>query len=137
MGFVHFGETFHLRFNELEGGADGKVEVAGGLEELFAVGEGMAAVGGHGKGGEEEARTFAELLSKGGDLRGRRLAAEEDVGVAGEVFESEVGERPAEVLRGDLFELVCFVEDDGCGFRENAGIGSVAGGEADRSVGEE
>ena len=137
MGFVHFSEAFHLRLNELEGGAHGEVEVAGGLEKLFAVGERMAAVGGHGKGGEEEARTLAELLSEGGDLRGGGLAAEQDVGVAGEVFETEIGERPAEVLRGNLFELVCFVEDDGGGFRKNAGVGRVACGEADRSVGEE
>ncbi len=97
----------------------------------------MAAVGVHGEGGEEEARTLAELLGEGGDLRGRGLAAEEDVGVAGEVLEAEVGERAAEVLRGDLLKLVGFVEDDGGGFREDAGVGSVAGGEADGGVGEE
>jgi len=96
----------------------------------------MAAVSGHRKGGEEETRTLAELLGEGGDLCGRGLAAEKDIGVAGEVFAAEVGERPTEVLRGDLFELVGFVEDDGRGFRENAGVGSVACSEADRSVGE-
>ena len=137
MGFVHFGEAFHLRFNELESGADGEVKVAGRLEKFFAVSKGMAAVGGHGKGGKEKARTLAELLGEGGDLRSGGLTAEQNIGVASEVFKAEVGERPAEVLRGNLLKLVGLVEDDGGRFRENAGVGSVACGEADRSVGEE
>jgi hypothetical protein len=52
----------------------------------------MAAVGGHRKGGKEEARTLAELLSKGGDLRGGGFAAEQDFSVACEVFKAKVGE---------------------------------------------
>ena len=39
-------------------------------------------------------------------------------------------------MRGDLFKLVRLVEDDGGSFGENAGVGRVAGGEADRGVGE-
>ena len=104
---------------------------------MFAIGEGMAAVSRHREDGEEEACTLAELLGEGGNLRGRGSAAEQDVCVAGQVFEAEIGERAAEVLRGDLFKLVGLVEDDGGRFRENAGVGSVAGGETDRSVGEE
>ena len=64
------------------------------------------------------------------------LPRSENVGVAGKIFESEIGERAAEVLRGDLFKLVRLVEDDGGSFGENAGIGRIAGGEADRGVGE-
>jgi hypothetical protein len=97
----------------------------------------MAAVSGHGKGREKKACALAELLGESGNLRGGGLAAEEDIGVAGQVFETEIGERPAEVLRGDFLELVGLVEDDGGRFRENASVGSVACGETDRSVGEE
>ena len=43
-GFVDAVEVFHFGFEQLERGADGEVEIAGGFEELFAVGEGLAAV---------------------------------------------------------------------------------------------
>ena len=97
----------------------------------------MASVGGHGEGGEEEARSLAKLLGDCRDLRCAGVAAKEDVSIAGEIFKAEIGERAAEVLRGDLFKLVSLVEDDGGGFGENTGIGCIAGGEADRGVGKE
>ena len=97
----------------------------------------MAAIGGHGKRGKEKARTLAELLGEGRDLRGGRFAAEKDFSVAGKIFEAKVRQRAAEILRGDFFKLVRLVEDDSGGFRENAGVWRVAGGEADCGVGKE
>ena len=47
------------------------------------------------------------------------------------------GERDAEVLRGDVFELVGFVEDDDGGFGEDAGVGGSGGLLLDGKVGEE
>ena len=44
------------------------------------------------------------------------------VDVAGEFVKALVGEADAEVVAGDLFELVGFVEDDGGGFGEDAGV---------------
>ena len=71
--FVDVREALHLRLKQLEGGADGEIEVAGGFEELFAVVEGLAAVGGHGQAGEEHAGALAELLGEGGQVVGALL----------------------------------------------------------------
>ncbi len=97
----------------------------------------MAAIGGHGQRGEKKTRSLAKLLRECRDLRDAGVAAEQDVGVAGKVFKAEIGERAAKILRGDLLKLVRLVEDDCGGLRENAGIGRVAGSEADRGVGKE
>ncbi len=135
--FIEIGDAIELGFDDRKSGADSEVEIARGLEEVSTVGEGMTAVGRHGKSGEEEARPLAKLLSECGNLRGAGIAAKKDVGVAGEIFKAEVGERAAKVLRGDLFKLVRLVEDDGGGFGKNAGVGRIAGGKADRRVGKE
>ncbi len=39
-------EPLDLGFEQLERGADAEIKIAGGLEELLAIGEGMAAVAG-------------------------------------------------------------------------------------------
>ena len=70
-----------------------------------------------------------------GHACGALLAAQQHVGVAGQLFKAEIGERAAEVLRGHFFKLVRLVEDDGGGFRQNAGVGRCRGQLADRSVG--
>ena len=48
-----------------------------------------------------------------------------------------MGEADAEVVGGDVFELVSFVEEDGGGFGEDAGVGCIAGLLLDVEVGEE
>jgi hypothetical protein len=58
-------------------------------------------------------------------------------GVAAEVFEAQVAHRDAEVVAGDVFELVGFVEDDRAGLGNHAGVGRAAGHLADGEVGEE
>ena len=119
-GFFDVFEAVELAFEAGEGVEDGEVEVAGVFEEVGAIEEGHAAgLGGEvrvvgGEGGEEEAAAFAEggeggLEGGGGDLPG----AEEGFGVAGEVVEAGGGEADAEVVAGDVFELVGLVEDDG------------------------
>ena len=135
--FVEIGDAIELGFHEGERGSDGEVEVAGGFEELFAIGKGVAAIGRHGECGEEQTRALAKLLGQRGDLRDAGVAAGENVGVAGEVFEAEVRERATKVLRGHLFKLVRLVKDDSRGFWENASVGRIAGGEADGRVGKE
>ena len=135
--FVDVVEALEFGFENFECGADTDVKVAGGLEEFVAIGESVAAVSVNGQAGEEEASALAELEREGGDLRGPVFAAEEDLGVAGEVFKTDVGERAAEVAGGDFFKLVGLVEDDGGGFREDARVRRAAGGEADGGVGEE
>ena len=57
--FIEIGNAIELGFDEGERGTDCEIEVAGGLEEIFAVGEGMAAIGGHGQRGEEETSALA------------------------------------------------------------------------------
>ena len=121
--FIDLGEALHFGFHQLEGGADGKVKLAGRLEKLFAVGERMAAIAGEREGGEEHAGALAELLGESGHGSGALLAAQEYVGVASQLFKAEVGEGAAEVLRCDIFKLVGLVEDDRSGLRQNAGIG--------------
>ncbi len=121
--FVDFSEALHLGLKQLEGGADGEIEFAGGFEELFAIGEGMAAVGGERQRGEEHAGALAELLGEGGHGCGALLAAQEHVDVAGQLFKANVRDREAEVIGGDFFELVGLVEDHGGGFGQDAGVG--------------
>ena len=65
------------------------------------------------------------------------LALSMDLDVAGELVEALGGEADAEVVGGDLFELVGLVEDDGGGFGEDAGVGGVGGLLLDGEVGEE
>ncbi len=134
---IEIGDAIELGFDQRERGTHGEVEIAGGFEEFFAVGEGMAAVGGHGEGGKKEASALAKLLGKRGNLRGGGVGARKNIGVAGEIFEAKVGERAAEVLRGNVFELVRLVEDDGGGFGQNSGVGGAAGGQTNGGVGEE
>ena len=97
----------------------------------------MAAVGGERQRGEEHAGALAELLGEGGDGRGALLAAQERVDVAGQLFKANVRDGEAEVTRGDLFELVGLVEDDGGGFGQDAGIGRAGGLALDGEIGEE
>ena len=56
---------------------------------------------------------------------GGLLGAEHGFGVAGELVEALGGEADAEVVGGDLFELVGLVEDDGGGVGQDAGVGRV------------
>ena len=65
------------------------------------------------------------------------LALEHDFDVSVELVESLGGEADAEVVGGDLFELVGLVEDDGGGFGEDAGVGGIGGLLLDGEVGEE
>ena len=60
-----------------------------------------------------------------------------EVDVADELVDALGAEADAEVVGGDLFELVGLVEDDGGGFGEDAGVGGVGGLLLDAEVGEE
>jgi hypothetical protein len=135
--FVDAFEGLHFGFKAAKDGADGEVEVAGGFEELFAGVEGLAAVAGDGQAGEEEAGALAELLGDGGERLGALLAAELGIGVAGQLFKTEIADGEAEVLRGDFFELVRLVEDHGGSLGQDAGIGRAPGLLLDGEVGEE
>ena len=139
-GFFDFAEAFKLPFEALEGVGGPDVGVAAGFEEVGALCEFEAAKmrGAYGQRAEEEAGTLAE--SGGGALDGGGagvFGAEHGLGVAGELVETGVGEGDAEVVAGDVFQLVSFVEDDGGGFGEDAGVGSAAGLLLDAEVGEE
>ncbi len=90
--FIEIGDAIELGFDERERGADGEVEVARGFEEFLAIGEGMAAIGGHREGGEKETRALAKLLGKCWNLGGAGVAAEKNVGIAGKIFEAQIGE---------------------------------------------
>ena len=99
----------------------------GGCEWIFAR-----------KRGEEEAGAVVEGGAGGGDGGGEGvLGLEHDLNVAVELVEALGGEADAEVVGGDLFELVGLVEDDGGGFGKNAGVGSVGCLLFDGEVGEE
>ena len=91
----------------------------------------------HGQAGKEHARAVAELLRGGGHLFGAGLAAQQNIGVAGQLFEANVADREAEVAGGDLFQFVRLVEDDRGGFGQNAGVGRAGGLLLDGEVGEE
>ncbi len=67
----------------------------------------------------------------------RVFGLEHGLDVAGELVDALGGEADAEVVGGDLFELVGFVEDDGGGFGEDAGVGCSGGLLLDGEVGEE
>ena len=80
-----------------------------------------------GEGAEEEAGAVVEGGAGGGDGGGERVfGLEHDLDVAVELVEALGGEADAEVVGGDLFELVGLVEDDGGGFGEDAGVGGLA-----------
>ncbi len=68
---------------------------------------------------------------------GAFLAAQQRVGVAGQLFKAHVADREAEVARRHLFQLVRLVEDHGGGLGQNAGIGRAGGLALDGEVGEE
>ncbi len=140
-GFFDVADAVELAFepNKCVDGAE--VGVAVGLEEVGAVRELHAAwLGGvrFWQRAEEEARALAD--GGGGAFDGGAagaFGAEHRFGVAGELVEAVAGERDAEVLRGDVFELVGFVEDYGGGFGEDSGIRGAGGLLLDGEVGEE
>ena len=74
--FVDAREPLHLRFEALEGGAYGQIEVARGLQKLLAFSEGLAAVAGHGQPSKKHAGAFAELLRNGGQVCGALFSAQ-------------------------------------------------------------
>ena len=86
---------------------------------------------------EEHPRPLAQLLREQDELRGTFLAADQKVGIANKVFDAHVRQRTAEVIRGDGFELVGLVEDDGRGRRQNAGVGRSHGFGAYGGIGKE
>ncbi len=118
-GFFDVADTLEFGFEADEGVGGGEVGVAAGFEEVLAVDEFEAAEVGRagGEGGEEEFGALTDGLGGGLDGGGGdAFSAEHGVGVAGKFVEAGVGEGDAEVLAGDVFELVGFVEDDGGGF---------------------
>jgi len=64
-----------------------------------------------------QALSIADVLASLPSASGRRR---------GEFVDALVAEADAEVVGGDLFELVGLVEDDGGGFGQDAGVGGVA-----------
>ena len=95
-------------------------------------------VGIRGQRGEEHARTVLQsgacALDRGG---GGLFRLEHDLDVANELIDSLRAQADAEVVRGDLFELVRLVEDHSCGFGQNACVGRVGCLLLDAEVGEE
>ncbi len=71
------------------------------------------------------ARSFRMAQALSIDDGGGLLGAQHDLDVAGELVEACVREADAEVVGGDLFELVRLVEDDCAGGGEDAGVGRV------------
>ena len=139
-GFFDFAQLFELCFEAHEGVGGADVGVAASFEEVGAVGELEAAEVGWACGERAEEELGAFLNRRGGGFDGEGgdlLGAEHGFGVAGELVEAGVGECDAEVLAGDVFELVGFVEDDGGGFREDACVGCAGGLLLDAEVGEE
>ncbi len=91
-----------------------------------------------GEDGEEEAGAVFEGGAGAFDGAAAGLfGLEEHLGVAGELVDALGGEADAEVVGGDLFELVGLVEDDDGGFGEDAGVGCACGLLLDVEVGEE
>ena len=143
-GLVDVLEVFELAFEAGEGVECSGVGVAGLLEEGLALVEGHASGGGRaegafaGEGSEEEAGTLLERGAGVGDGAGEGvLGLEHGLDVAGELVDALGGEADAEVVGGDVFELVGLVEDDGGGFGEDAGVGGVGGLLLDGEIGEE
>ncbi len=137
-------EIFEFAFEAGEGVEDGGVGVAGLFEEGFAVEEGHAAstvghaVGVGGEDGEEEAGAVFEGGAGAFDGAAAGLFGfEEDLGVADQLVDALGAEADAEVVGGDLFELVGLVEDDDGGFGEDACVGCAGGLLLDIEVGEE
>ena len=139
-GFVDFAESLEFAFESLEGVDGAEIGIAACFQEVGAVDEFEAAevAGADRERGEEELRTLTDGL--GGALDGRggdAFASEHGFGVAGQLVKAGVGEGNAKVLAGDVFELVGFVEDDGGGFGQDAGVGRSGGLLFDGEVGEE
>ena len=151
-GFFDSAQALELEFEAMERVGEGEIEISAGFEEVFAVKEGHATVAGlaavpiacalraagGGQSGEEQACPLARRL-RGSDDAGvqRLLGAEHGFEVTGEFFEADIAEADAEVARGDVFELVRFVEDDDAGFGEDSGIRRGLGLQLDGEIGEE
>jgi hypothetical protein len=128
-------EAVEFAFEAGEGVEGCGVGVAALFEEVGAGVEGHAAEAGRGAGGivVRGARRRRCGRVRGGWRRRSRwrcggvFGAEHGLGVAGEFVEALGGEADAEVVAGDLFELVGLVEDDGGGFGEDAGVGGSGG----------
>ncbi len=55
------------------------------------------------------------------------FAAQQHVGVAGQLFKAHIADREAEVARGHFFKLMRLVEDHRRGLGQNARIGRAGG----------
>ena len=87
--------------------------------------------------GEEHAGAVARVCAASMAEVRARLRAEHGFHVASELVEALGAEADAEVVAGDLFQLVRLVEDDGAGGGKDAGIGGRRGLQLDGHVGEE
>ena len=107
------------------------VVVAALFEEGLAVVEGHAACSAGSPeppsgDGEEHAGALFEGGAGAFDGGGAGfLCLQHQVDVADELVDALVREADAEVVGGDLFELVGLVEDDGGSFGKDAGVGSI------------
>ena len=74
------------------------------------------------------------------DLRnfvGTIFRAQQGFGIAGQLFKADVAYRKSEVIRGNLFEFVGLIEDDGGSLGQDAGIGCAACLATDGKIGKE
>jgi hypothetical protein len=148
-GLFDIFELVEFAFETSEGVEDSGVVVAGLFEEGFAVVEGHAAgatdslpYGGSRDFGGEDGEEHAGAVFEGGagafDGGGAGFFCfEEEFDIAGELVEALRAEADAEVVGGDVFELVGLVEDDAGSVGEDAGVGGVGGLLLDVEVGEE
>ncbi len=116
------GERGEFGFHALERVHQGIVGFVILFEEGFAfvAGEREPAIA-RGESIEEGAVLLADAL-RAAKQRGTAKMSEAQglVGIAGQFFETEIGDLLAEVIAGDIFHFVGFVENDGGIFRENA-----------------
>src|ERR1022692_1072964 len=87
---------------------------------------------------EEELRTVAHLTACRHNFRNRHIHPPQGLlDIAQQIVHPKIRDRDPEVVGGDVFQLVRFVEDDDAGVWQYTSVGRVVFGRFDRQVGAE
>ncbi len=135
--FRFLWKLFQFRAQAIQGLIQSQKFLAIFFEELASRVEGKAPFV-RGQKREKELRAFPHGLDRSRHLRGVELfLLQHLLNVAGEFVHAQVADGNSEVVSGDVFQFVGFVENHRATLGENASVGSAFGFEFDGEVGKE
>ena len=87
---------------------------------------------------EEELRPLAQTAQRSGERSGHHaVVLKRSFHIAGKIFDAQVADRNSEIVSGDIFQFVGFVENHRRCLGQNARIGRTIGLQLDGEIGEE